>query len=231
MKIEMQKKCQIIFVNSPEKEFYAGQLIVGKVELNLIGLSIVQHIYVQIFGTAHTYWIAETKNGSKQYGSDEDHLDERVYLVGARMDRFGKITCRMPSLVAGNYIYSFRYMLPFKLPSSFDGKNGYIKYSVRIVLESRFETETFEEGFTLIEPIAMIDTPTLQQPVSVIAKKTFQKCSMLLCFSLNLLKIVAEIPLGGYIAGQTIDLKLAVENRSNQNVSKFTVQLIQVRFL
>lgn len=48
------------------------------------------------------------------------------------------------------------------------------------------------------------------------------------CCSTNPMKIVARMPVGGYAAGQFINLAISVNNQSGQTISGFTINLIKV---
>lgn len=67
-----------------------------------------------------------------------------------------------------------------------------------------------------------------QEPITSRNHKTFHMFCFLCCFTSDPLETVAHIPTCGYIPRQTIDLHLHVNNKSNQPVLEFTIQLIQV---
>lgn len=68
----------------------------------------------------------------------------------------------------------------------------------------------------------------LQNPVFAEKNKTFFPCFLLCCFTSSPLKITARAPVGGYVPGQVINLEFQVNNKSDQNVTEFTVKLIKV---
>lgn len=59
--------------------------------------------------------------------------------------------------------------------------------------------------------------------------KEINYSSCLSCFRSDPLSIYAQIGVGGFTPGQTINLKFDVDNKSNLNVSTLTVQLVKVR--
>lgn len=67
-----------------------------------------------------------------------------------------------------------------------------------------------------------------QEPAISRSRKGFSKFCFLSCVTSEPLEIVAHIPVSGYIPRETIDLHLQVNNKSNQPVLEFTVQLVQV---
>lgn len=67
---------------------------------------------------------------------------------------------------------------------------------------------------------------SLQQPLMTEKQLNYSSC--LSCFQSDPLCIYAGIKVGGFTPGQTIDLNFDVVNKSNLNVSTFTVQLVKV---
>lgn len=48
------------------------------------------------------------------------------------------------------------------------------------------------------------------------------------CFESNQIQIIARTPVRGYIPGQIIPLEIEINNQSNVEISKFTIELIKV---
>lgn len=68
-----------------------------------------------------------------------------------------------------------------------------------------------------------------QEPVVGELDRKFFKFGFLICCRSEPLSINARLPGGGrYVPGQTIYVNLEVDNRSDQDVTAFTVQLISV---
>lgn len=56
----------------------------------------------------------------------------------------------------------------------------------------------------------------------------FNKCCLLCCFKSNPLDIIVRVQFGGYTPGQTINVQIEANNKSDEQVSHFIVQLIKV---
>lgn len=75
---------------------------------------------------------------------------------------FGQLTGTV-RLNPGVYHYTFQCMLPPELPTSVEGYFGFIRYTVRVVLDFRPHIDTkFEQPFTLIKMINLNDDPALR---------------------------------------------------------------------
>ncbi|XP_055312571.1 arrestin domain-containing protein 17-like [Sitodiplosis mosellana] len=216
----MPTTCVVEFENNPEKVFYAGQLLCGTVQLTLTEKKNVRGIYIEIRGKAYAYWTREEDKKTVEYTGKETYLDKRIYFVGGKESD----VC----VSAGSYNYNFECMLPSNQPTSFEGETGYIRYTARVCLEIPLCNDIeFKVPFTVIRAINLNDDPTLKEPVLVEKYKKFNACFLLSSCSSDPLRIVARTPVGGYTPGQVINLEIDVKNKSDQDVSEFTVELIK----
>lgn len=144
----MFKTCEIEFKDNPRKIVYAGQLLQGSVRLNLAEDLNVRGVYIHINGKAYARWT----HGRDTIYASENYLNQQTYFVGSRESK-DKI-----SLDAGTHHYAFEFPLPSDLPSSIRGEIGYIKYTVRVVVNVSFWTsKVFKEPFTLIKALDLND--------------------------------------------------------------------------
>ncbi|KAG4080276.1 hypothetical protein HA402_010768 [Bradysia odoriphaga] len=209
----MSTTCKINFADNLNV-FYTGQVIRGTVQLKLGDCIIIRSVSIQFFGVAHI-----ESAGNQLSSRTEIYLNSKLYLVGSDEDNSKPIR-----LLHGKHDYSFDCRIPAKLPTSVEGKYGHIRYIARIVLNltSWPNQMKFEEPFTVIRPRDLNLHPSLGDPVIVRRNETF--------LSSNPLIMVARLPVGGYVPGQTINLKLSVNNQSAETVLRFNVQMIKEIF-
>lgn len=141
--------------------------------------------------------------------------------------------------------------MPAGLPSSFIGEFGEIRYIATVVLDvPRWPDDEFQQPFTVIKPLDLNDIPAVrviifsfkivkimvkklcffsQNTVTVTEDHSYYPCFLFCCFPSDPLTMVAQLPVGGYAPGQTINLSLNVNNQSNTRVPDFMMELIQVR--
>lgn len=149
----MSATCDIDFENNARKIVYAGQLLRGTVRLNLLKKTDVLSVYIRINGKAYARW----SHGKTTIVSEENYLDERIYLVGSN-----EAKCNI-SLEAGMHENTFEFMLPSDVPSSYEGEFGHIKYTIRVVMDfPRWIDKVFKEKFTLIKALNLNDFPSLR---------------------------------------------------------------------
>lgn len=109
--------------------------------------------------------------------------------------------------------------------------------------------KVFEEKFTVVKAVNLNDDPAnrvihlilnsfkenltkfflnffhLQEAVVVENNHKFWPS----CFSSGSVDICVRMPVSGYTPGQTINLDMNVNNKSNKQISEFSVKLIKVR--
>lgn len=151
----------------------------------------------------------------------------------------------------GEHIYDFQFRLPAGLPSSFEGEFGHIRYIATAVLDiPKWPDDEFQQPFTVIKPLDLNDNPELRviilnsisnrklllnnscfllkNPISVEENHSYYPCYFLCCFPSEPLSLEAQLPVGGYAPGQTMNLSLTADNQSNTRVPEFTMELVQV---
>lgn len=113
-------------------------------------------IHIRFLGEAVTEWSetrtttdAEGKSHTEKvrYGTTEEYFNRTQYFLGAPNGP----TIELPS---GTYTYPFSYTLPSTLPSSFEGPEGHIRYTIKATLDPprRFGDEV-KIAFTVISPV------------------------------------------------------------------------------
>lgn len=65
-------------------------------------------------------------------------------------------------LTAGEYSFPFSYVLPYNVPSSFEGEHGHVRYTARAVIDRpwKFDHET-KTAFSVICPLDLNANPKL----------------------------------------------------------------------
>ncbi|XP_031619428.1 arrestin domain-containing protein 3-like isoform X2 [Contarinia nasturtii] len=223
---------EIIFENKSNDVFYSGDVIFGTVHLKLTERKKLRGVYVSFNGDSRTNWseYVEEERGYgddrhyervlRQYCGHENHLSSKIYLVREQGDSF--------YLDAGQYTYNFEFQLPHDLPSSFEGEHGDIRYNAKLVLiVPWWFNDTYKKPFTVIKTLDLNAKPSLHRPVIIGKKHTFKPCYIFCCCPSGPLKVIAQLPVGGYVPGQTINLTFTVENESGNRVEHFKVELIK----
>lgn len=112
------------------------------------------------------------------------------------------------------------------LPTSFEAKYGYIRYTVRVALERPWKFDlTYKVAFTVLKQQDLnYENPTLRIPTKLEDTKTYC-CGI--C-RMNPLLLAATIPFSGYVAGQTVQVDIDINNHSRLDVEMLKVCLIKI---
>ena len=125
-------------------------------------------------------------------------------------------------LTPGLHKFNFSCQLPPQLPTSFESKYGNIRYQIQVEVERPWKFDIkFSFGFTVIKIFDLnFDRPTLRNPLKSELAKTF-----FLGFSSKALHVSAEIPISGFVAGQSVPVKININNESSVDVEEIKVSL------
>ena len=171
-------------------------------------------ITVSLRGFADVHWSETYTTGSgnnrrthtRHYHSHEDYINEVIVLWNVE---------QVPNRVLnpGQYVLPFRFALARKLPSSFAGAHGHIRYAV----EARISTGLFRFDKTVAANIQVIDTvdinvPALMSPVQYEDEKTI--CC--LCCASPPISLTVNVPRTGFCIGHIE--KLAVKRITRYSV-------------
>ncbi|XP_059470737.1 arrestin domain-containing protein 17-like [Neocloeon triangulifer] len=209
------EKFQIFFDLNPAV-FYSGRIVTGRIVVVTSTPKKLRGIYVKIKGESHVRWTTRQNKHTRVHQAFENYFNNKFAVFG-RAD--GEET-----LEPGEYSFPFYYTLPKNLPSSFEGDFGFIRYTLKAVMERPWKFDHKAKVlFTVICPLDLNSFPHLLNPV------VKQKVKKFCCFCCNSgpVKIVLSIPTGGGVPGETLLPTLDVENNSRVNLNRITLKLIK----
>ncbi|KAF7393093.1 hypothetical protein HZH66_008926 [Vespula vulgaris] len=197
-----------LVLDHPQKVYYSGHEISGKVHLYLDEPVNAIGIRIKCKGEAQVYFTDRSAGIRRKFSSDENYLHEEIYIVG---DRNAKST------ITGG-VYPFSLTLPENLPCSFEGRYGRVRYSIRALLDItsvyRFSTNIIP--FT-VAPILDLNRDSLA-PLPVCEKQ-----SKIYMGQTESLKMSMSLPVRGYVPGQTIPIQILLKNYSNVVIKKLRI--------
>lgn len=126
---------------------------------------------------------------------------------------------------AGITTYSFACVLPETLPSSFEGKYGHIRYSLKTVVDRPWKADKeFRLSFTVIRCEDLNLLPALSIPSKSEIVRSFYYC----CFKSKPFFMSVSIPFTGYVPGQSINVTIFMNNQSSTDVEGTKVSLERI---
>jgi Arrestin (or S-antigen), C-terminal domain/Arrestin (or S-antigen), N-terminal domain len=126
-------------------------------------------------------------------------------------------------IAPGAYQYNFQAVLPPMLPTSFEAKHGSIRYLVNVVIDRPWKFDlTYKNAFTVLKQLDLnYENPALKIPTKMEVIKTFY-CGF--CKTAPLF-VAASVPMSGYVAGQTVEVSIEINNQSRIDIDDVKVSL------
>ncbi|KAJ3599497.1 hypothetical protein NHX12_033457 [Muraenolepis orangiensis] len=206
-----------VHLDSPEIDsppvFSSGDVVSGKVVLELTGDSKVESLKLHAEGFARVHWTESRSAGSstaytQNYSDEVEYLNHRESLLQADE---GEMTL----LAAGRHEFPFSFQLPEEtLVTSFEGKHGSIRYWVKVKLHRPWATlKKIKKEFTVIQPID-INTPALLSPQA----GTKEKMARVWYRNCGQVSVTAKIDRKGYTPGEVIPVFAEFDNSTSRSV-------------
>ncbi|KAJ8357762.1 hypothetical protein SKAU_G00205560 [Synaphobranchus kaupii] len=208
------KKFYVVF-HSPEFDtspvFNNGDVVSGRVVLELMGESKVESLKLHAEGFAKVRWTESRTAGSSSaytqtYSDEVEYLNVKEALLQADN---GDVTV----LPAGRHEFPFSFQLPEEtLVTSFEGKHGSVRYWVKVKLYRPWSTvRRIKKEFTVIQPID-INTPALLAPQA----GTKDKMARVWYRNFGQVSVTAKIERKGYTPGEVIPVFAEFDNSTSR---------------
>ena len=117
-------------------------------------------------------------------------------------------------------------MLPQMLPTSFEAKFGHIRYLVKLVMDRPLKFDlTYTVAFTVLKQLDLnYENPALRIPSKMDTLKSFYWG---FCKTKPLFMSVS-IPFSGYVAGQSVNIAIEINNESRVDIEELKVSLKKI---
>ncbi|KAF2904844.1 hypothetical protein ILUMI_01315 [Ignelater luminosus] len=203
-----------VYLDNDNGYCYPGQTIAGRVECCFDKHTKLRAVRISFKGRAETEWTesesyydssnerSETRN--VRYHAQEEYFNAEYNLVQGGNDFF---------FPPGRHTYPFSYILPAYLPSSFEGRNGNIRYYIKAVVERSWKSN-YEHLFSLnvVSPLDLNYVPGVRDPVATSVDKTMCSCW---CNESGELTFEMSLPATGFVPGQEVNIGAHIENLTN----------------
>ncbi|XP_055550749.1 arrestin domain-containing protein 3-like [Wyeomyia smithii] len=217
----MPTSCEIKFDENPYGVYFPGQTLSGSVELRLAEVAEVKGVALRINGVAEVRW-TETHGAGKNrrtvtYRGRQDYMHSTTYLAGSKEGNFIE-------LLPGIHTYRFSCALPTNLVTSLEAEHGHIRYTVKVILERSWKRDqSYKVAFTVLRHVDLNQEYDIRLPLKMDKAKTF------LCgpCSSKPMHISAQVPITGFVPGQTIAVKIDVDNQSSKNLDAIATMLVR----
>lgn len=124
---------------------------------------------------------------------------------------------------AGVHNYSVQFTLPTAIPSSYIGRHGYIRYTIKVHVDVAWAFDSnFVVEFNICAPLDLNKMPETQLPVCLEQSKNFTIC----CIPLGgPYRLTFNLPCSGFCNEQKIPICLECANNSNVYIKGIKIAL------
>ncbi|XP_043580847.1 arrestin domain-containing protein 17-like [Bombus pyrosoma] len=206
----------------PNATYMPGETVSGKIILDTIKEKQVRGLYVSTKGISYVHWTeSDSLNDSKTrtYSNSEKYYHFKYYIFGTQ-----DFDSRH-NLPHGHNQYPFSFRLPNNIPCSFEHTNGYIRYTVKAVIDRpwKFDHEC-KAAFTVVSNLDLNLHREKCFGINDGIRKSFKR----LCWcGQGSMDLQITVPSSGYVPGQTISTTLNYMNYSNELITKVSATLLR----
>ncbi|XP_059147748.1 arrestin domain-containing protein 17-like [Physella acuta] len=207
---------QICFDNQ-RGVFCAGENVSGNVVVKLTKPMKMRCLQLYFEGRAKSHWEVKHNRNKTDYRAEESYISHTVTLFGT-----GQNSTEHP---AGIHSYQFVLPLSSNLPSSFEGKKGYVRYFCKATINRPWKfDEHIKRAFTVIHHLDLNAEPTASMPVWGEQEETIEGC----CCSSGVIQARMTLNKTGFVPGEPLNYTVDVFNQTDNDVTGLEVDLRQV---
>lgn len=124
---------------------------------------------------------------------------------------------------AGSHKYPVQFTLPTTIPSSFIGRHGFVRYTVKVNIDVSWNFDSnFVVEFHVLAPIDLNQMPHVQEPLRIEQTKQFTCC----CIPIGgLYTIHVGLPCTGFTNEQKIPITVECTNGTNVKIRGMRMNL------
>ncbi|XP_055851496.1 arrestin domain-containing protein 2-like [Episyrphus balteatus] len=211
--------CQIVFDKNDHGTFFTGQIVSGKVIIELNRKKKLRAIELKICGFSAAKWRDRRSGAKKEHHHKKRRFTGREDYIASNTFLIGSYNGQDVIVDEGSHIFTFQCLIPENCPSSFEGKYGHIRYIAKVIMNNSFsKNNTYTVGFTVLKLVDLNwDSNLLKMPANIETIEGF-------CLSTTKpVMLSVDISQTGYVPGQMILVNGEVNNQSNCDAKKINV--------
>lgn len=199
---------KITFNGNSTEIFHPNSMVCADVQLIIKkAVKSVDAFRIEVKGTETTNFHDFSHLKDIAFDATRDLFEITGFLFG------GKKTSKPIDIDVGTYDYRYLFQIPREAPSSFDGANGNIKYTIRTILDSSLAPDFVKEkSFVVFRFEDFNDYVNLRAPIEIEKEKKFGFGPLK-----KHLHVKMSTEREGYGMGDKINIKVEVNNTSKLN--------------
>ena len=204
----------VIKVNPSSEWFSAGQRLTGNVTVNLRKSMDIKNIEIELNGKGYCYW---SEGEADHYIGKECIIKKTICLCGASTNSHSF------TFPVGEQSYDFSFDLPERLPSSFEGGFGYVRYSLKARIRRHWKVDHKTKISVIINDVIDTNLPAYREGKGGENHNNVG----LLCYKTSPVDMSASIDRGCYCPGDVILINSHVANNTSRDMQSMHAKLIQ----
>ncbi|XP_076380550.1 arrestin domain-containing protein 3-like isoform X2 [Megalopta genalis] len=216
-----------IELDRPGAVYQAGESVTGNIIVNTSEEKSVRGLYIIAKGTASVNWTEWTPcNDGKVIGTIDNYYDsEQYFRIKVNVLGSSKSDSRV-EIKEGYHQYPFRFQLPSNIPSSFEHKHGYVRYTVEAVIDRPWK---FDHECKIAFTVASVLDLNMHRHRCLGIHDEIRKNFCCCCFGRDSMNTSIRVPSSGYVSGQTISASVNYKNTSSKvGITKIELKLERV---
>ncbi|XP_052282969.1 arrestin domain-containing protein 3-like isoform X2 [Dreissena polymorpha] len=207
--------------------YLAGDAVVGTLHLNVLQHFPLTCIAITVKGRGYVHWTDQQLRGPGQprfkdthhHTASEDYFERTLVLCGDTANIGTEERCVLP---AGRYSYPFQCQLPARLPCSFEGEYGNVRYWVKATIEKgRKILHKTKVPFNVLSPLDLNVVPDS----NVHVQESTEKSLCCWCCLSGEISVSLSIPKRGFVPGEPIRFQADISNFSSRRMNCCSVEL------
>ncbi|XP_064633107.1 arrestin domain-containing protein 3-like [Lineus longissimus] len=211
-----------IVLNKEDAVYYAGDVVDGVIHLQMKEEQTCRGVRVRFTGECHTN--VKDHEGDSADDEYEVYFDNIITVFGNEKGE-GQLAGENTYLQPGSHEYPFSYKLPHQnLPSSFEFGKQSVRYYIKSYIDIHNGTDkAAKKFFTVIKPLDLNSNQDWLKPHHSDESKMFPN----MCCGGSKMNIWAEVPRIGYLPGESILIRGAIQNKTRRPIKETKAILYQ----
>ncbi|KAH9509547.1 hypothetical protein Btru_046127 [Bulinus truncatus] len=196
--------------------YIAGQSVSGSVVIKLAKETWINSIDIKFIGRARSKWDVPNGESSKHYQAQEIYIDSEYQLYKSRGQ-----TDNTP---AGMHVFPFDFTLPVDVPSSFEGRRGFVRYMCIVTMDRGWKgVLQMEQDLTVIRHLDLSTVPGASLPQHLEKEQMYEGC----CCDSGNVYVHLWLQKSGFVPGEPLHYDILVSNKATSSICGVVLSLFQ----
>ncbi|XP_076380771.1 arrestin domain-containing protein 2-like isoform X2 [Megalopta genalis] len=218
-----------IKLDRPGAVYQVGESVTGNIIVNTSEEKSVRGLYFIAKGAASVHWTESSSttdnDGTVISTSDSYSASEHYFTIKGNVLGSSESDSRM-EIKEGYHQYPFMFQLPSNIPSSLEHKHGYVRYTVKAVIDRPWK---FDHECKIAFTVASVLDLNMHRHRCLGIHDEIRKNFCCCCFGLGSMNTSIRVPASGYVSGQIISASVNYKNASSEvGITKIELKLERV---